>query len=138
MTLSGRNTFAGGLLVEDGTVVAGSASAFGRGDVYVAGGRIAAEQPLELSGNLAVRKQGTVDIAFAGKENGGITVAKAATIEGGRLMLSFAKGYKPSAGDTLSLIKAESLDGRFDEIVLDGYKTTPVYGKNGLSLRIDG
>jgi autotransporter-associated beta strand protein len=138
LTLSGRNSFTGGLLVEDGAVVAASESAFGKGDVYVAGGRISAEQPLAVAGNLAVRKAGAVEVAFAGKDNGGITVAKAATIEGGRLMLSFAKGYKPAAGETLNLIKAETLDGTFDEIVLDGYKTTPIYSKTGLSLRIDG
>ncbi|MCY1668702.1 acid phosphatase [Rhizobium sp. SL86] len=138
LTLSGRNSFTGGLLVEDGAVVAASESAFGKGDVYVAGGRISAEQPLAVAGNLAVRKAGAVEVAFAGKDNGGITVAKAATIEGGRLMLSFAQGYKPAAGETLNLIKAETLDGTFDEIVLDGYKTTPIYSKTGLSLRIDG
>ena len=43
----------------------------------------------------------------------------------------------PSPGDSLVVISAAKLAGRFDAISADGFKFTPTYGANSLTLRID-
>ena len=49
----------------------------------------------------------------------------------------FQNGYKPAAGDTLNVIAAASLKGKFDSITVDGFKVTPTYTETGLQLRLD-
>ncbi|MBP2549503.1 autotransporter-associated beta strand protein [Neorhizobium galegae] len=136
LTLSGNNSFSGGVIVEDGTLVAKSSRAFGTGDLYVSGGRVVvADAHPAVSGNLVLRRAGGLDVALSGKD-GGITVAKSVAVEGGTLRVSLAAGYTPSVGDELSLIRSDSFNGTFEAIVLEGHDTVPVYGKTGLSLRI--
>jgi hypothetical protein len=90
-----------------------------------------------VSGNFVMRKAGTVEVTLSGKD-GGLTIGKNAAIEGGVLRVKLAAGYTPSAGDELSVIRSGNIEGRFDDIVLEGHETVPVYGKTGLSLRIKG
>jgi autotransporter-associated beta strand protein len=138
LTLAGQNSFSGGVIVEGGALVAASQSAFGTGDLYVAGGRaVVAEPKLAVSGNFVMRKAGTLEITLSGKD-GGLTIGKHAAIEGGVLRVTLAAGYTPSAGDELSVIRSGDIEGRFDDIVIEGHETVPVYGKTGLSLRIKG
>jgi hypothetical protein len=40
-------------------------------------------------------------------------------------------------GDTLNVISAGSLRGTFTTVVVQGFKVTPTYTANGLSLHID-
>lgn len=138
LTLSGNNSFAGGVVVEAGELVAASPTAFGKGDLYVSGGRaVIGDKDLWLGGNLTIRKTGGLAITLSGKQDG-VTAAKAVTLEGGTLSLALAKGYKPTAGDEITLIRGAALTGRFDQITLDGFKLTPVYNADRLSVRIDG
>ena len=59
------------------------------------------------------------------------------TVAGGSLKVTFQNGYKPAAGDTLNVIGASSLKGKFDTITVDGFKVTPTYTATGLQLKLD-
>lgn len=138
LTLAGRNAFTGGLVLEEGTAIASTPTAFGAGDVYIAGGRaVVSDEGLQVGGDLSLAAAGGIDMRLAAKGSA-LTVAKDAALAGGKLTLSLGGDAKPSAGQEFTLIRAAHLRGRFDEITLDGYKITPVYGNDRLVLRIDG
>jgi len=69
---------------------------------------------------------------------GRLTVAGTITRAGGSLTVTFAPGQSPSVGDTLNVISAGSIKGRFAAINVTGFKVTPTYTSTGLSLHIDG
>ncbi|MEF9927679.1 MAG: hypothetical protein RR804_07560, partial [Massilia sp.] len=60
----------------------------------------------------------------------------AATIGGGTLRIKFQDGVKPAVGDTLTVISAASLKGKFETITVDGFTVTPTYTDTGLQLRL--
>jgi len=143
LKLAGANTWSGGTELSAGTLQGDSAAAFGSGDVYVSGGTLVANAPAalkvngkytQLSGNTTLE----LDLggAAAGSQ-GSLAVASTATIAGGTLRVKFANGYKPKAGDVLTLITAASLKGKFTTITVDGFpNATPNYSATTLTLTI--
>ncbi|WP_106745990.1 acid phosphatase [Yoonia maritima] len=93
LRLSGENSFMGGITLENGTLTAASATAFGTGDVLVTGGMI----------NISVP-----DFAHAGEIN----------VKAGNLYYSFDEA--PEAGAQITILKADTLNGEFDEIIIEG------------------
>jgi hypothetical protein len=88
----------------------------------------------QLSGNTTLE----LDLggAAAGSQ-GSLAVASTATIAGGTLRVKFANGYKPKAGDVLTVISAASLKGKFTTITVDGFpNVTPNYSATTLTLTI--
>ncbi len=69
---------------------------------------------------------------------GRLAVSGIATVAGGTLTVNFSSGFRPSVGDTISLLSSASLKGQFTTISVPGYKTTAIYTATGLSVRIDG
>jgi len=143
LKLAGANTWSGGTELTAGTLQGDSASAFGTGDVYVSGGTLVANAPtaLKLAGKYTQLSGSTtleLDIggAAAGSQ-GSLSVASTATIAGGTLSVKFANGYKPKAGDVLTVITAASLKGKFSTISVDGFaNVTPNYSATALTLTI--
>ena len=141
LKLAGANSWSGGTELTAGALQGDSATAFGSGDVYVSGGTLVANAPVslklagkytQLSGNTTLE----LDIGGSGGQ-GSMTVAGTATIAGGTLRVKFANGYKPKAGDSITVLSAASLKGKFATITVDGYaNVTPVYSATGLSLTI--
>jgi autotransporter-associated beta strand protein len=140
LKLSGRNTFSGGLEIDAGVLQAASAGALGEGDVYVAGGTLAsgAAAPVKIAGALTLLSDGVLELDIAGSGAGRLDVAGTVTLAGGTLIVSFASGQAPSVGDTLDVIGAGSIKGRFAVINVAGFKVTPTYVASGLLLHIDG
>lgn len=140
LKLAGANTWSGGTELTAGTLQGDSAAAFGSGDVYVSGGTLVANAPAalkvagkytQLSGNT------TLELDLGGAAAGSLVVASTATIAGGTLRVKFANGYKPKAGDVLTLITAASLKGKFTAITVDGFpNVTPNYNDTTLTLTI--
>jgi autotransporter-associated beta strand protein len=142
LKLAGSNSWTGGTELTAGTLQGESASAFGSGDVYVSGGRLIANAPaaLKLAGQYTqLSGATTLELDLGGGAQGSMTVAGTATIAGGTLRVKFANGYKPKAGDSLTVLTAGSLKGKFTTITVDGYaNVTPVYSTTTLSLTIGG
>jgi autotransporter-associated beta strand protein len=143
LKLAGANTWSGGTELTAGTLQGDSVAAFGNGDVYVSGGTLVANAPsalklagkyTQLSGNTTLE----LDLAGASAGSAGsLTVSGTATIAGGTLRIKFANGYKPKAGDVLTVITAGSLKGKFTSITVDGFSNvTSNYGGTTLTLTL--
>jgi autotransporter-associated beta strand protein len=138
LKLSGNNTWSGGAQLEAGTLEGDSVSAFGASDVYVSGGTLASNAPgaLTIQGKYTQLANSTLELNLGTGQQGTLAVAGNMTIAGGTLHIKFQGGYKPAVGDTISIIAATSLKGKFDTISVDGFSATPLYSNTGLQLRI--
>lgn len=143
LKLAGANSWSGGTEITGGTLQGDSVAAFGLGDVYNSGGTLVANAPAalrlagkytQLSGNTTLE----LDLGGAAAGSAGsLTVAGTATIAGGTLRVKFANGYKPKAGEVLTVITAGSLKGKFNTITVDGFSNaTPNYGATTLTLTL--
>lgn len=138
LTLAGTNSWTGGTVLQDGTLIAASDSAFGKGDVYLAGGTSVIDtKSLKINGNLTVRKQATVEVKVQDNSNGKLQVNKNLSIEGGKLVISADQNQSFKVGQTLKLINASKIIGKFDSVELKGHKIKPVYSQNNFSIRIE-
>jgi len=140
LTLTGGNTFGGGLEVDDGTLQAASATALGAGDVYLAGGTLAsaATSAVAVRGAFTQLAGSTLELDLGDGGAGRLVVTGTLTLAGGTLDVTFATGHVPSVGDTLEVIGAGAIKGRFSDIHVAGFKVTPTYTSTGLLLHIDG
>lgn len=140
LALGGANSWTGGTQLDAGTLEAQSASAFGTGDVYVAGGATLvsnAPAALSVAGQYTQLTGAVLELRLGAAQQGRLTVGGTATIGGGTLRVRLQAGYKPAVGDTLTVIGAKSLKGKFESITVDGFTTvTPVYTDTGLQLRL--
>ena len=139
LKLGGNNSWSGGTQVEAGRLEGLSATAFGKGDVYVSGGTLVsgASTSLALAAKYTQLATGNLELKLGSGQAGRLTVGGQMTVAGGSLKVTFQNGYKPAAGDTLNVIGAASLKGKFDTITVDGFKVTPTYTATGLQLRLD-
>lgn len=138
LKLGGKNSWTGGTQLEAGTLEALSTSAFGSGDVHVAGGAsviVNAPAALVVGGKYTQLSGATLELRV-GASQGQLNATGAVTIGGGALRIKFVDGYKPAAGTTLTVISAGSLSGKFDSITVDGFSVTPTYSAKGLQLRL--
>ena len=140
LALTGSNTFSGGLEIDAGVLQAASAQALGKGDVYLAGGTLvsSAAAPVAVAGAFTELADTTLELDVGAGGAGRLTVAGTMTLAGGTLNVVFASGHAPSVGDTLELIAAGAVKGRFAAIAAAGFKVTPTYTSTGVLLHIDG
>lgn len=139
LKLGGNNSWSGGAQVDGGTLTALSTNAFGSGDVYVASGAsVVSNAPgvLKVAGKYTQLAGATLELRLGAAQQGRLQVTGAATIGGGTLRIKFADGVKPAVGDTLMVLGAGSLKGKFDTITVDGFTVTATYGAAGLQLKL--
>lgn len=143
LKLAGANTWSGGTELAAGALQGDSVAAFGTGDVYVSGGTLVANAPaaLKLAGNYTqLSGATTLEVVLGGAaagSAGSLAVTSTATVAGGTLHVKFANGYKPKAGDVLTVITAASLKGKFSTIAVDGFtNVTANYSATTLALTI--
>jgi autotransporter-associated beta strand protein len=139
LKLGGKNAWTGGTQVDAGSLEALSTTAFGTGDVYVAGGgSVISNAPatLVVGGKYTQLTGATLELRLGAAQGGRMSVTGAATIGGGTLRIKFQDGVKPAVGDTLTVISAASLKGKFETITVDGFTVTPTYTDIGLQLRL--
>ncbi|MFN3579786.1 MAG: autotransporter-associated beta strand repeat-containing protein, partial [Pseudomonas sp.] len=115
LTLQGDNTYSGGTLVQEGTLEAGSTSAFGTGDLYIEDGNLAvtAEGALEIQGNLTL-EAGMLTLRMDEDENQ-VAVSQTLFIDGGSLKLDFSE-HTPASGEEFVLLSGARIAGTFDSV----------------------
>lgn len=143
LKLAGANSWTGGTELSAGTLQGESVAALGAGDVYNSGGTLVANAPaaLKLAGKYTQLSGGTtleLDLGGAAAGSAGtLSVAGTVTIAGGTLRIKFANGYRPKAGDVLTVLTAGSLKGRFSTITVDGFSNVSAnYGATTLTLTL--
>ncbi|RQV13060.1 phosphatase PAP2 family protein [Burkholderia cenocepacia] len=139
LTLAGNNAYTGGTQVSGGTLAAASATAFGKGDVYVGPGgsvRIAAAAPVTIATRYTQLDSTTLELDIDGNGGGRLRVGGPLTVAGGTLHVKFVNGYAPKAGDTIALIDGAAAAAKFATVTVDGFKATPVYTATGVSITL--
>jgi autotransporter-associated beta strand protein len=134
LTLDGTSSYRGGTQLEAGSLVAASTTAFGSGDVYLAGGTLVSDAPgaLVIGGAYAQRTGATLELDLGAGGRGALSIAGAAILAGGALHVRFAAGFTPSPGDTLPVISSKARTGQFETILVDGFTATPIYTDAGV------
>ncbi|CAB3763807.1 hypothetical protein B7G54_25640 [Burkholderia puraquae] len=139
LTLAGNNSYTGGTQVSGGTLAATSATAFGKGDVYVGSGggvKIAANAPVTIATRYTQLDNTTLELDIDGNGGGRLRVGGPLTVTGGTLHVKFVNGYTPKAGDTIALIDGAAAAAKFSTVTVDGFKATPVYTATGVSITL--
>lgn len=138
--LTGNNSYTGGTLVEDGVLVAESSYALGNGEVYVIGGRLDITSPAGLkvaSAFTQIAGATNLLISTTNLSTAALEVKNTMTLTGGMLIVNFAKNYTPKAGDTIQLVNAGAVLGKFTSITINGQLATVSYSKTGISIKIN-
>ncbi|GHI03783.1 phosphoesterase [Streptomyces cellostaticus] len=138
LTLTGRNRYTGGTLLEAGTLAAASEDALGHGDVRVSDGTLQVGERLKLRGGYA-QDAGTLEVTLRAGRKAPLAVKHLAVL--GRsavLSLRLDTERPPAAGSTLPVLDVPRLRGQFDrvEVNSDGLRAVPVYTAEGLSVRL--
>jgi len=139
LTLAGNNSYTGGTQISAGVLRAASATALGKGDVYLGGGMLVSQgaATLAVTGGYTQLADTTLQMVIGGNGAGRVRATGAVVIAGGTLNIGFAPGYTPTVGDTINVISGASLAGRFATITVPGRQVTATYTATGLTLRID-
>jgi len=134
--LSGTNTYGGGTMVEAGLLVASSQSAFGTGNLEIAGGEVvmAAQQPVLLGGTFRQADAGQLTLVVEGGKP--VVAIKGAAQLGGSLVLRMTEDNLPKAGESIQLIKAGSLSGAFSKVEINGVEGNVEYTPDGVILTV--
>lgn len=136
LTLTGSNSYTGGTLLQEGTLEATSAIAFGEGDLYVENGTVLVnvEEPLNLSGNLTM-EAGSLDIAIDNDKTQ-LNVDGLVYLDGGDLNLDLSN-YEIDKAANITLMTADKVNGKFDNITADDYEVTVTYNENSVVAHIN-
>ncbi|MCF6411962.1 phosphatase PAP2 family protein [Pseudalkalibacillus salsuginis] len=135
LTLTGNNSYSGGTLLQGGTLEATSTTAFGEGDLYVENGAVLVnvDGPLNLNGNLTM-EAGNLDIAMD-NDNSQLNVDGLLYLDGGDLNLDLSN-YEIEKATNITLMTADKVKGKFDNVTADGYRVTITYRNNSVVAHI--
>lgn len=129
LTMTGNNSYTGGTLLQAGTLVAESATAFGLGDLYVENGKVIvqADGALKLNRNFTM-DNGTLELVMD-DDNSQVNVGKKLYLDGGNLNLDLSN-YKIEGSKDITLMTAGVIKGEFDQVTADGYDVQVTYEKD--------
>jgi autotransporter-associated beta strand protein len=134
LTLGGHNSYGGGTILTEGTLVASSADALGTGGVLVSGGTLSlgGETDLVIGGDYA-QSGGTLAVD---PQKATLRIKGNAVLDGATLKLVF-DGGAPAAGTRFDVISANGLTGTFATIDAGNVKLRPVYTGSALSVVVE-
>ncbi|MGV2068304.1 phosphatase PAP2 family protein [Agrobacterium sp. 22-226-1] len=134
LTLGGHNSYGGGTILREGTLVASSADALGTGGVLVSGGTLSlgGETDLVIGGDYA-QSGGTLAVD---PKKAALRIKGNAVLDGATLKLVF-DGDAPAAGTRFDVISANGLTGAFATIDAGNVKLRPVYTGSALSVVVE-
>ncbi|MDA5641194.1 MULTISPECIES: phosphatase PAP2 family protein [Agrobacterium] len=134
LTLGGHNSYGGGTILREGTLVASSADALGTGGVLVSGGTfsLGGGTDLVIGGDYA-QSGGTLGVD---PQKAMLRIKGNAMLDGATLKLVF-DGGAPAAGTRLDVVSANGLTGTFATIDAGNVKVRPVYTGTALSVVVE-
>jgi autotransporter-associated beta strand protein len=139
LRLAGANTFSGGSQIAGGTLEADSGAALGTGDVYLGAGSLVVNAPgvVSVVGKFTQLANTTLELNLGTNGQGSMKVGAQTTVLGGTLHVKFVDGFKPKAGDTITVISGNGSNVKFSAVSVDGFKATPVYSSTGVQVHLD-
>ncbi|MEW1960304.1 phosphatase PAP2 family protein [Kineococcus sp. NPDC059986] len=134
LTLTGRNSFRGGVRVEAGTLVAGSATALGRGDVDLRGGTLELVSDVRAGGGYEQAAGTVLRVAVGGRHAPLSVDGTAALAPGSRLEVEFGDDCR--VGEVRPVLSARSVRGGFAAVtVVGGGRAELVTTRQGVGVR---
>ncbi|EMF51779.1 MULTISPECIES: phosphatase PAP2 family protein [Streptomyces] len=138
LTLTGANRYKGDTVVEAGVLAAGSEEALGRGDVRVKDGTLAiGGRSVRVRGDYT--QAGVLDVTLDRGTGPALDVDRRAVLErGSKLVVRFDAAQAPRSGDTVAVIGARSVQGRFAEVsvAVEGWTAEQVFTAHGVSVHL--
>jgi autotransporter-associated beta strand protein len=140
LKLDGDNTYSGGTQIQQGTIEADSATAFGTGSVINNGGTLLENVAgtVDVKSDYTQAGSGALELSI-GSKNDVFEVDGNATFSG-KLKLDFNNGYIPENSMTIITFKDNSQNSRFSSIETTGlpsnYTVNLVYDNNDVKLLI--
>lgn len=135
LVLTGNNSYTGGTVLEGGTLVAESATAFGKGDLYVENGTVEVRSAgsLNIDGHFTMNA-GALTLGMD-QESSQVKVGGTLYLEGGNLNLDFSN---LNIGDSaeFTLMTADKIKGQFASVTAPGYEVTLTYENNRIVARV--
>lgn len=124
LTLSGDNSYTGGTVIEQGSLVAESSTAFGHGKVVNSGGTLneTVSSSFKIGDDFAQSETGTLELSIGSNEEV-MTIDGEATF-GGTLILNFLEGYVPSEDTPIITYDTLANDSSFSTIEINGLPDT--------------
>ncbi|WP_338166962.1 autotransporter-associated beta strand repeat-containing protein [Vibrio sp. 10N] len=135
LTLTGENTYAGGTIIEQGVLAAGSPTAFGTGDVYINGGtlKVDSDIQLNLANNLTISSG---DLAIEASKDASLEIASLAYLDSASLTLTFGENA-PQPGERFTILTANKIHGEFNSIESDNNVELSVdYGASAITVTV--
>ncbi|MCO6011307.1 phosphatase PAP2 family protein [Actinoallomurus purpureus] len=138
LTLTGRNRYTGGTVVDGGTLVAASPYALGSGGVLLRRGTLRAAPAVRVRGTFTQAAGGTLEVALDHHRQAALEIDGQARLNGGTLLLSLDPSARPPHGATLPVLRARSLAGRFTAVTVStpGLRAEPHYTRQGVFVRL--
>ncbi|WP_347836204.1 phosphatase PAP2 family protein [Gracilibacillus sp. JCM 18860] len=136
LTLTGNNSYSGGTLLEGGTLEATSETAFGEGDLYVEDGTVLVnvDEPLNVNGNFTM-EAGNLDIAMDNDKTQ-LNVDGLLYLDGGGDLNLDLSNYEIDKAANITLMTADKVEGKFDNVTADDYEVTVTYNNNSVVAHI--
>lgn len=139
LTLTGENSFSGGLVVSAGTLVAAGADALGTGMVYLhEQGTLkvdADDRTVKVAADYVQTDEATLELVIGAAQEVALKVAGEAFINAASaLKVTFEQ--TPASGQSIALIEAAALHGQFDRVELDGVTGAVHYEDGAVTLVI--
>lgn len=136
LTLTGNNTYTGGTVLEEGSLIANSSTAFGAGEVVNNGGTMNEN----ITGSITIGEGftqtdgGTLELNIGSKEE--VLKIDGEAAFGGTLKLNFTDGYVPAADADIISYSTLASDSKFASVEITGLPENYqiVYGENALQV----
>jgi autotransporter-associated beta strand protein len=142
LTLSGDNTYTGGVRVDDGVLVAAGSRALGDGDVRVSGGALRLASPEGVrTGGCYVQESGVLEAVAttADRDEPMLHIAGPAWLgENSALKIVLGPRRTARSGAEIRVLTSHGLHGTFGSVTTDipGLRAEPRYSSAGLTVRL--
>lgn len=130
LILTGNNTYSGGTSIVGGTLATNAVTALGKGDVQVEkNGLLELNQTLVIQGNLTLNG-GNIQVNVNSGNEVQLMVDGQVNISNSKLLVLLNNDFTPMKKDTVAMIKAKKLVGKFTNLEINGLKVLQIENGN--------
>lgn len=130
LNLKGDNSYSGGTILKNGTLVAGSSTAFGNGFVKIEGGKVI----IDSKDTLILEKDFKI-LNGALELNNSIKVKGKIEIKNAKISINIPK-EKFLSNNEIVVISADKISGKFNKVTINGQEGHLKYNKNSIIAKI--
>ncbi len=136
LTLAGANSYTGDVRVEDGTLVAATPSALGKGDVWLRSGALRISTDVRVGGSYRQGSGSTLRVTVRRGGCPALSAGRVITLAAGSVLEVSLKDAR--VGDVVPVLGAPVVAGRFSRITVlgGGFQVAAWYRPSGMFVRV--